>query len=234
MAFAPGAAALLYLGSVDPFQVEVALPAPIVVAAIAAAFLAGVAAALRAPNGRPHRFVLIGGFLLLGVASYLIVRWTALGAWSTSSSPVETHLGEIPVILLMAAGASALTVAGLWLAAPRVEWARSLLLPLNGLVLFGQFMDGAATYWGIDHFGYQEKHVLTGFMIDLTGTAAVMFPIKLVFVVFVLYLIDVAYRNDLQDSDGKPGTLSGLLKLTVLAVGMGPGTRDMLRLAMGV
>jgi len=68
---------------------------------------------------------------------------------------------------------------------------------------------------------------------SLTGTAFVMFPLKLAFVLFAFYLVDVAYRRDLYDADGKPTSLVGLLKLTVLALGMGPGTRDMLRLAMG-
>lgn len=233
-AFAPGAVALFLLASASPGLVAVAVPAPILLAALAAAFLAGVAGVVRSTERSPHRFVVIAGLTLLGVASYLIVRWSALGSWDGSAPAAETHLGEGPVILLMAGAAAALTMTGLWLVAPRVTWAKSMLLPVNGLVLFGQFLDGAATYWGIDHFGYQEKHVLTGFFIEQTGTAAVMFPIKLVFVLFVLYLIDVAFKDDLKDADGRPGSLAGLLKLTVIAVGMGPGTRDMLRLVMGV
>ncbi|HEX9709870.1 MAG TPA: DUF63 family protein [Candidatus Thermoplasmatota archaeon] len=233
-AFAPGAAAIFLLGTAQPTFVAAAVPAPIMVSALAAAFLAGVAGVLRATDARPHGFVLIAGGLLLGVVGYLIVRWAALGAWDPAASPVETHLDQGPVILGLAAVATVLTIAGLWLAAPKVGWARNLLLPINGLVYFGQYLDGAATYWGIDHFGYEEKHVVAGFFIEQAGTAFVMFPLKLVVFTFILYLIDVKLRDDLKDADGKPGTLVGLLKLTVIAVGMGPGTRDMLRLVMGV
>jgi uncharacterized membrane protein len=234
VAFAPGAAALVVLGSFSPHLVAAPIPAPILLSAVSAAFLAGAAGAMRPGAGQPHRFVVIAGFLLLAVAAYLIVRWATLGGWEPTAEPVPTHLGEAPAVLLLAASAAALTWAGLWLLAPRAAWAKSMLAPVNLLVLFGQYLDGAATYWGIDHFGYQEKHVLTGFFIEQAGTAVVMFPIKLVFVLFVLYLIDVMFRDDLKDPDGKPGTLAGLLKLTVLAVGMGPGTRDLLRLVMGV
>ncbi len=233
--FTPGAVALFYLASANPSFVAATVPAPILVAALAAAFLAGVAAVLRMKDSSPHGFVLIAGLVLLGVVSYFVVRWAALGAWEPgASAPVETHLSEGPVILALATLSTVATMVGLWLLAPRAAVARSLLLPINALVYFGQYLDGAATYWGIDQFGYQEKHVLTGFFIDQAGTAVVMFPVKLVFVTFVLYLMDVTYRDDLKDADGRPGTLVGLLKLTVLAVGMGPGTRDMLRLVMGV
>jgi uncharacterized membrane protein len=183
----------------------------------------------------PLGYVAIAAFLLLGLASYLIVRWTTFGAWAPGAGvPAETHLAEVPVIIGLAVTATAATLAGLYLSGARFPWVRTLMSPFNALVYFGQFLDGAATFWGIDMFHYQEKHVVTGYFIEASGTALVMFPIKLLMVTFVLYLIDVLLRKDLLGKDGKPGTLSGLLKLTVLTVGLAPGTRDMLRLAMGV
>ncbi len=104
--------------------------------------------------------------------------------------------------------------------------------PLNIGVLFAQLLDAAATFVGIDHFGYQEKHVLPDALIQATGTAFVMFPLKLVLVFFIIYFMDVAYRKELEEGGFKE--LNGLLKLCVIILGLAPGMRDMLRLAMGV
>lgn len=234
-AFAPGAGALLYFHVFDPRWVTAPLPLPIVLAALACAYLGGLVF-VNAPRGpSANGLVALAGVLLLSLAAYLVARWIMLGGWFVGASPAAaTHLAEVPVIVGLAAAATGATLFGMWALAPRVKWLGPLLTPINALVFFGQFLDGAATFWGIDMFGYREKHVLPGFLIDSTGTAAVMFPLKLVFVLFVLYVIDAAYRKELYDPLGRPSSYVGLLKLTVLALGMGPGTRDMLRLAMGV
>jgi uncharacterized membrane protein len=235
LAFAPGALALAYFQLVDPRFVTAPLPVPILLTALASGYLAGLALINRPTAPEAHHFVAIAGLLLLSLAAYLIARWSTLSGWYPGPpSPATTHLGEAPLILAVAGIATGLTFAGLWALSLRFPRVEQMLSPVNALVAFGQFLDGTATFWGIDFFGYQEKHVLPSFLISLTGTALVMYPLKLAFLLFVFYLIDVAYRKDLYNADGKPSSLVGLLKLTVLALGMGPGTRDMLRLAMGV
>jgi len=102
---------------------------------------------------------------------------------------------------------------------------------LTTLVLFAaHFLDGAATFRGLDTYGYSEKHVIPSLLIDLTGTAAVMLPLKLAVVSAVVYLLDIEYRNDLAESPN----LGWLVKVAILVLGLAPGMRDMLRLAMGV
>ena len=108
----------------------------------------------------------------------------------------------------------------------------TFLNPLNLAVLFSHFLDAAATFVGIDYFSYREKHVLPSFLIDITGTAAVMFPLKFLIVCLIVYLIDVYYRKELKESGFE--NLDGLLKLSIIILGLAPGMRDMLRLAMGV
>jgi uncharacterized membrane protein/transcription antitermination factor NusG len=234
-AFAPGAATLLYFQAVDTRFVAAPIPLPILLSALACAYLAGLVLVSRAKAGEVHGFVLIAGLLLLALTAYLIARWTALGGWwPLPASPVATRAGEVGAIVGLATLATALTLAGIYFASWRFERLALLLTPINVLVFFGQFLDGAATFWGIDMFHYEEKHVLPGFLIQHTGTAAVMFPLKLGFVLVVLLVTDVVYRNDLYDEEGHMSSFAGLLKLTVAALGMGPGTRDMLRLAMGV
>jgi uncharacterized membrane protein len=234
-AFAPGAAVLLYFQAFDTRFISAPIPAPILLSALSCAYLAGLVLVSRAKAPEVHGFVLIAGLLLLALTAYLIARWTSLGGWwPLPASPVATRAGEVGAIVGLASLATGLTLAALYFASWRFERLELLLTPINVLVFFGQFLDGAATFWGIDKFHYEEKHVLPGFLIQHTGTAAVMFPLKLGFVLVVLYLTDVAYRDDLYDEKGQMSSFAGLLKLTVAALGMGPGTRDMLRLAMGV
>jgi len=189
-AFAPGAAALLFFQVFDTRWITAPLPLPIVLAALACAYLGGLVAVNAANGPSVNGLVALAGLLLLSLAAYLIARWIMLGGWFAGASPPAiTHLAEVPIIVGLAAAATGATLVALWLLASRVQWLGPLLTPVNALVFFGQFLDGAATYWGIDHFGYREKHVLPGFLIDATGTAAVMFPLKLAFVLFVLCVI---------------------------------------------
>jgi uncharacterized membrane protein len=234
-AFAPGAAALMFLAVLDDRFVTAPLPAPLVLAALACAFLGGLVLVNRPGGPSVPGLVAIAGLLLLSLAAYLIARWVELGGWFPHpASAAVTHLVEIPAILGLASLAAGLTLTGIWVLSSKYGSMAPMLSWTNALVLLGQFLDGTATFWGIDFFGYREKHVLPGFLIDATGTGAVMFPLKLAFVSFVFYVIDVTYRRELFDEAGRPSSYVGLLKLTVLALGMGPGTRDMLRLAMGV
>ncbi len=234
-AFTPGAAALAWLQLGDPRYLVAPIPAPVVASALACAYLAGLVLVARAQGPSVHGLVFNAGVLLLGLAAYLIVRWIALGGWFPDpASPAATHAREAPTILALAFTATALTWVGFYLASRRFRTLGNLLTPINALVFFAQFLDGAATFWGIGAFGYQEKHVLPGFLMGLTGTAAVMFPLKLAYVSAVLVLTDVVFRKDLFSEDGSMSSFAGLLKLAVAALGMGPGTRDMLRLSMGV
>lgn len=234
-AFAPGAAALAWLHIGDPRFVVAPLPAPIVASALACAYLGGLAIVTRPQGPSVHGLVFNAGLLLLGLTAYLVVRWVALGGWYPDPAfPAATHSGEVPTIVGLAFVATALTWAGFFLASRRFPALAALLTPINALVFFAQFLDGAATFWGVDAFGYEEKHVLPGFLMGVTGTAAVMFPLKLAYVSLVLVLTDVVFRKDLFAEDGSMSSFAGLLKLAVAALGMGPGTRDMLRLSMGV
>ena len=51
--------------------------------------------------------------------------------------------------------------------------------PLNLSILLAHLMDASSTYIGVDKLGYYEKHVVPTYLIQLTGTALVMYPLKL-------------------------------------------------------
>jgi uncharacterized membrane protein len=100
----------------------------------------------------------------------------------------------------------------------------------NLILFFAHFLDASATFVGVDLYGYWEKHVLPRMLIGLFNSAAIMFLLKFLVVLAVIYVLDLAYKDDLKDYPA----LRGLIKLCILILGIAPGVRDMLRLAMGV
>ena len=102
-----------------------------------------------------------------------------------------------------------------------------MLNPLYLTLYFGHFIDGSATFLGIDKYGYVEKHVLPTWFIDTFGTAVVMLPLKFLVVTGVI----VALENEEHKEDQKQ--MISVLILFLLALGLGPGTRDILRIMFG-
>lgn len=111
---------------------------------------------------------------------------------------------------------------------------KQLFLPflfgINIALFFAHFLDASATFVGIDFYNYTEKHVLPGLLIGAVNSAIIMYVLKFLVVFFVVYLIDIEYKNDLE----KDKLLVGLVKLCIFILGLAPGIRDMLRLGMGV
>ncbi len=97
---------------------------------------------------------------------------------------------------------------------------------LNQLILYAHMLDASSTYVGVDWFGYTEKHVLPNFLIDLAGTALVMYPLKLLILIPVLALIDEALKGD--------QSLKNLTKLALLTLGLAPALRNTIRLTLGI
>ncbi len=118
-------------------------------------------------------------------------------------------------------GTTAAVVIPLYLA---VNFLPNYLSRVNYFVLSGHVLDGASTFIAVSLFGYVEKHVLPGFLIDVTG-AWVMVPLKISVIWPVLYLLD----DSLEDKQ-----LVSWLKVVVLALGLALGIRNMFTAAMGV
>lgn len=94
----------------------------------------------------------------------------------------------------------------------------------NYLMVSAHLFDAAATYTGVQFFNYREMHVLPGFLIEKFG-GFVMFPLKLVVVIAVIYLIDKSIEDE---------TIRRLIKIVILILGLGPGIRDVGRMIIGV
>jgi uncharacterized membrane protein len=101
--------------------------------------------------------------------------------------------------------------------------------PLNLSILLAHLMDASATYIGIDKLGYFSKHVVPTYLIQLTGTALVMYPLKLIIFVGVIYLLDTQFEDDRQSSNMKM-----LIKMVILILGLSPATRDTIRMMLGI
>jgi uncharacterized membrane protein len=95
----------------------------------------------------------------------------------------------------------------------------------NFLLLAAHLFDASTTFIGIDVMGYVEKHVVPIFFIDLIGTAAVMYPLKLIVLLPAIYVIDDEMKDD------KFGRR--FVKFVIFVLGMGPGIRNMTMLLMG-
>lgn len=172
--------------------------------------LAGEYLERRGSLRRNHLVSIVGGLLLLAALLAVATRLDAPGA-----RPVVPLQAAVVATVLAGAG----SLLGRFIAL------RFLATGLGFAVLFAHMFDAASTYIGYT-LGYVEKHVLPTLLIDATGTAAVMFPLKLAVVVPVLWI--------LSDYDDPRDTFTTLLYLTVLVLGLGPGTRNVTRMAMGV
>lgn len=101
--------------------------------------------------------------------------------------------------------------------------------PLYLALIFGQMLDASATSYGIElhPIDYMEVHVVGSALIDLTGTAFVMFPLKLAVLFPGIYILQ-RYRNE------GPAILWHLIVLAMITVGLAPGVRDMVRMVLYV
>jgi uncharacterized membrane protein len=95
----------------------------------------------------------------------------------------------------------------------------------NIMILYAHMLDSSSTYIGVDWFSYYEKHVVPSYLIDLTGSAIVMFPLKLLILLPVLSIIDKSLEEP---------SLRNLTKLTLITLGLAPAIRNTLRLALGI
>lgn len=104
---------------------------------------------------------------------------------------------------------------------------------VNISILFTHLLDASSTFIGMDWLNYYEKHVVPTFFIDLAGKftshpSIVMIPLKLIVFIPVLYVLDNDFKTE------KEKKLIGLMKLTILVLGLSPAVRNTLRIMMGV
>ena len=139
------------------------------------------------------------------------------------------------LVLLAMVGLAAAATAATWYAietfAPRINAGTGVA---GAMVLVAHAVDGAANVIGLDYlmalgvpYNLSPKHPANRFIVDLFGAAWPFLVVKMAAATFVIWV----FEPDLVEDSPRYTTL---LLIAVSAVGLGPGTRDLLRSVFGV
>lgn len=182
---------------------------------------------------------------LAGIGCVLLAA-TLLGLGVLAAS--HDYITFIPVFTVLTLGGATVITAVTWAAARR--WLPSVTSgteTVGAVVLWGHAIDGVANVVGLDwgaELGYPRgdlisKHPLNAYIVDATnavlpqsvthliGDTWPFILLKVVAVLFVLSLFNEELRADAP-------RYTTLMLVAVLAVGLGPGTRDMIRATFGI
>ncbi len=178
----------------------------------------------------PGIYVVMGFLFVISFAiSKTIEKTTKIAYWKTLSfialapavaviifilSVASNILGFAYILSLFAVSTAALYAVGMKLT--------KILTKENFLVLAAHMLDASSTFVAISSFNYGEQHVVPTFFMGLFGPE-VMFPLKLITIGAVVYVLD----KDVQDKKFRT-----FIKLVILVLGLAPGLRDALRLAV--
>lgn len=180
---------------------------------------------------------------LLGVGAIALTIVLGSLGWLAATTDVIGFNPAIPVITLL--GATLLTAA-VWVVTERVvpEVNRGTGY-MGALIVWGHTVDGIANVLSLDwaHVfglpGYAPKHVVNSLIIEITsavqppavsgaiGTAWPFLFVKIAAAVVVVWIFDEPIFEESP-------RYALLLLVTILAVGLGPGTRDFLRATFGI
>lgn len=162
-------------------------------------------------------------YFFAGAMSAFIVVLT-LAAYGMTTTRIDLFV--LFIIPLMAVTATAI----LWAFMRYVLAWKYVNHPLYITLIFGHMLDASATSFGIDFhpaLRYVEQHVVGSNLIQWTGTAFVMFPLKLIVLFPAIYILEL-YRKE-ADPD-----FWHLVVLAMIIVGLAPGIRDMTRMVLYV
>lgn len=225
---------------------------PLLVAGLAAAAWGVVALRARAAGRVDGLDVAIaGGALVLAWDGAYLALWLGGGAWGLPATDGLVSSLLVGPALALAATAAAAGVGWLVWRRRKAPLAASYLLPLNLIVIFSQALDGFVTAIGVDFRGYTEKHVFSARMIDGAreifldmgfafgaeyAALLVYAPYKVLLGVILVYLIDASSKippGNLVPPRNYP-YVEGAVKVGIIIVSIGPGLRNLVRLALGV
>jgi uncharacterized membrane protein len=176
------------------------------------------------------------GLFLLAFSIFIIMLWPSVEPWKDAylDAHTRTEVNTEPIagvlVILISVGITICTFIVAKLLRNKGRVMQIFTDPINLLIIFGQTFDAVATFVGVDFYGYAEKHPIPDFFFQTFGTSAVFIPIKLALACVIIYLIDISFKEELKNYP----ILKRLIKVVIIVLGLGPGTRDMLRMMMGV
>ena len=181
----------------------------------------------------------------LGYSGVAVLALT-VGYLSYLGATVE-YVGFYPQVLVLTLGLATLFAVALYVAADRVAPSINRGTGTVGLVvLWGQAVDGVANVlisdWAVElglPISYSPKHPANVFIIDVTqailpasllDVIGASWPFLLVKLAVPLGLVWMFTAEFIEEQP----RYSYLLLTAVVAVGLGPGSRDMMRAALGI
>ncbi len=161
----------------------------------------------------------------------LAVVLLSLGYIGMSAEYATINSQVLTIVLLAATIGTILT----WVFVNRFEPSVNAGTGFIGFVIiWGHAIDGAANVVGLDYMevlnagqNLVPKHPLNTAIVEFFGVAWPFFIFKLVAATLVVWVFDDEIMNESP-------RFAILMLVTVLAVGLGPGTRDLLRATIGV
>jgi len=203
-----------------------------------AAFLGLLALVKRRGRLYIHDVYAVFGWHLLALALFHVMAYGLLGGvWPDQVMPSpdwvrpSMHLEQLVLVPLLALGATGIFAAASYGLTRRFSWMKIFWKdPVNLAIMYAHMLDASATFTALQWFSYGEKHVVPNFLIGLSGTPAVMFPLKAIVIAIVIYVLSVELKPDLE----RNRLMQALIWIAILVLGLAPGTRDLLRLGLGV
>jgi uncharacterized membrane protein len=162
-------------------------------------------------------------YAFAGILSVITVSLVLL-AWGINNSTVDA--GIFCIIMVMALATSV----AVWACVRYLFSWKYASEPLYLTLIFGHMLDASATSFGIDlhpALQYIEQHVVGSTLIGLTGTAFVMYPLKLLVIFPAIYIMEL-YRKEANQA------FWYMVMLAMIVVGLAPGIRDMTRMVLYV
>ncbi len=158
----------------------------------------------------------------VGILSCLVIA-LLLGYYGLTRTTIAL---DVLLIIMTMAIAAFVAVWGFMRYILRWEYASDLLFVV---LIFGHMLDASATAYGIDlhPIAYIEEHVVGNALITWSGTAFSFFPLKLLILFPAIYVLQ-ASRGEIQSD------LWHLVVFAMIIVGLAPGIRDMVQMALYV
>jgi uncharacterized membrane protein len=169
--------------------------------------------------------------LFAGIALNVLTVGFLAALAATPGNPATFYPQVIGVIFVATAVSTAVT----WYATKAwIPWVHSGTGTAGIVVLAAHALDGVANVIGLDYMvalgagpNLVPKHPVNQYIVDTAGAAWPFLVVKLVAAVLVLAI----FEEELFEESPRYAVL---LLIAVTAVGMGPGTRDMLRATFGI
>ena len=182
---------------------------------------------------------------LAGIASAVLL---ATVGYLTMLAFSKEYVGWYPLVTVVTVGLASVLAVGIYYGVDRfAPWVHGGTGLMGLAVIWGHAIDGVANViasdwtsaFGVPGEGYSAKHVVNRIIIDVTnavqpawltdaiGDSWTFLAVKLVVAVLILSVFDE------QFFDESP-RYATLLLMGILAVGLGPGTRDMIRVTLGI